>query len=156
MHEYLNAFEYITTVSKIAARRANCAKFIHKCNYWLEAAASDTGNLSPCGPLLHCQKGIRKRWSKTSLCYISLKRRSSFFFFCTLSLIIRIFTVICDVLQHYYDKLFSPESWSSLLTSPLTENNGGACALSLSKNAINAQFIRRVTRRMFSRVLSCT
>ncbi len=34
-----------------------------------------------------------------------------------------------DVLQHYYDERRGPESWSSLLTSPLAENNGGARAL---------------------------
>ncbi len=49
-------------------------------------------------------------------------------FFCTLSLIIRIYTIIYNVLLHYYDKHCGPESWSSLLTSPLAENNRGACA----------------------------
>ncbi len=40
-------------------------------------------------------------------------------FFCTLSLIIRIFTITCDVLQNYYDERHSPEkgclfvSWNS-------------------------------------------
>ncbi len=34
----------------------------------------------------------------------------------------RIFTIIYDVLQHYYVERHSPESWSSLLTSPLAEN----------------------------------
>ncbi len=43
-------------------------------------------------------------------------------FFCTLSLIIRIFIIIYDVLQHYYDNQHSPESWSTLLTSLLSEN----------------------------------
>ncbi len=46
-----------------------------------------------------------------------------FCFFCTLSLIVRIFPVTYDVLQHYYDERFSHKSWSSLLTSPLVENN---------------------------------
>ncbi len=32
-----------------------------------------------------------------------------------------------SVLQHYYDKGCIPESWSSLLTSLLAENNKGAC-----------------------------
>ncbi len=36
--------------------------------------------------------------------------------------------IIFDVLQHYDDEQRSPESWSSLLTSPLAENSGGACA----------------------------
>ncbi len=44
-----------------------------------------------------------------------------FVFFCTLNLIIRIFTIIYDVLQHYYDERCSPESWSLLLMSPLGE-----------------------------------
>ncbi len=48
--------------------------------------------------------------------------------FCTLSHIIRIVTIIYDVLQHYYDNRCSPESWSSLLTSLLDENNRRACA----------------------------
>ncbi len=50
----------------------------------------------------------------------SLKEKYFFFFFlffCILSLIIRVFTIIYYVLQHYYDKPCSPESWSSLLTS---------------------------------------
>ncbi len=50
-------------------------------------------------------------------------------FFCTLSLIIKIFTIMYDVLQHYYDERCSPESWSSLLTSSLAENSRGAHAL---------------------------
>ncbi len=37
--------------------------------------------------------------------------------------------IMYDVLQHYYDDRCSPESWSSLLTSLLAENNGGSCAL---------------------------
>ncbi len=45
-------------------------------------------------------------------------------FFCTLSLIIRIFTIIYNVRQHCYDNRGSPESWSSLLTSPLAEKGG--------------------------------
>ncbi len=46
------------------------------------------------------------------------------FFFCAL-ILIRIFTIIYDVLQHYYDERRSPESWSLLLTSLLAENSGG-------------------------------
>ncbi len=45
------------------------------------------------------------------------------FLFCTLSLIIRIFKIIYCVLWHYYDERCSPESWRSLLTSLLAENN---------------------------------
>ncbi len=41
------------------------------------------------------------------------------FGFCTLSLIRRRFLIIHDALQRYYDVWWSPESWSSLLTSPL-------------------------------------
>ncbi len=37
-----------------------------------------------------------------------------------------------NTLQHCRDEWCSPESWSSLLTSPLAENIGGACALSES------------------------
>ncbi len=44
-------------------------------------------------------------------------------FLCTLNLIMRIFTIIYNVLQHYYDNRRSSESWSSLLTSPLAEND---------------------------------
>ncbi len=41
--------------------------------------------------------------------------------------------IMYDVLQHYYD---SPESWSSLLMSPLAEN-GGTRALSQSVDKHN-------------------
>ncbi len=40
-------------------------------------------------------------------------------FFCTLSLIIRIFPIIFNVLHHFYDEQCSAESWSSLLMSLL-------------------------------------
>ncbi len=69
----------------------------------------------------------------------NLKEKFGFFclFFCTIiisiSLIIRIFTIVYDVLQHYYDNQHSPESWSSLLTSLLAENNGGALRQSVKK-----------------------
>ncbi len=59
------------------------------------------------------------------------------FVLCTLSLIIRIFTIIYNVLQHYYDKQCSSETLSSLLTSLLAENNGGACALGQSVKKYN-------------------
>ncbi len=42
---------------------------------------------------------------------------------CTLSLKKRIFMIIYDVLQHYYDNRCSPESWSSLLTAQLADLN---------------------------------
>ncbi len=48
--------------------------------------------------------------------------------FYTLSLIIGIFTIVYDGLQHHYDKRCSTESWSSLLMSLLAENNRGPCA----------------------------
>ncbi len=70
-------------------------------------------------------------------------------FFCTLSLIIRIFTNIYDILQYCYENWRSPESWSPSLMSPPAENNG-------EENPINARFKRHETRRMFSGVLSCT
>ncbi len=75
--------------------------------------------------------------------------------FCTSSLIIKVFLIISNILQLYYDNQHSPESWSSLLLSQLAENNRGACALRQSKNTINTCFRRRETRRMFSCVLSC-
>ncbi len=37
--------------------------------------------------------------------------------------------ILYHVLQHYYDNLRSPESWNSLLTSLLAENNWDAWAL---------------------------
>ncbi len=43
--------------------------------------------------------------------------------FCTLSLMIRIFTIIFHALQHCYDKRRSSKSWSLLLMSPLAENS---------------------------------
>ncbi len=55
-----------------------------------------------------------------------------FGFFCTLSLIIRIIPIIYDGLQRYYDERRHPESWSSLLTSPLAENRRGAWTLTQS------------------------
>ncbi len=51
----------------------------------------------------------------------SLRRISGFF--CTLSLIIRIFTIVFNVLQHYCTNQLSPDSWSSLLMSSLSEND---------------------------------
>ncbi len=54
---------------------------------------------------------------------------------------IRIFTIIYNVLQHYYDNLCSPESWSSLLMSQLAENNRGACAL--------RQSVKKHNKRLF-------
>ncbi len=42
-----------------------------------------------------------------------------------------------DVLHHCYNNRCSPESWGSLLTSPLAENNGGACALRQSIKKYN-------------------
>ncbi len=42
--------------------------------------------------------------------------KEKFGFFCPLSLVIRIFMIIYDVLQHCYDNWCSPDSWSSLLT----------------------------------------
>ncbi len=46
------------------------------------------------------------------LCINTLKEK---FVFCTLSLIIRIFTIIHNFLQHYDDNWWSSKSWSSLL-----------------------------------------
>ncbi len=56
------------------------------------------------------------------LSWCPLKEKFNFW---TLSLIIRIFTVIYNVLRHYYDERCSHKSWSSLLTSLLAENNRG-------------------------------
>ncbi len=52
-----------------------------------------------------------------------------FDFFCTLRLLIRLFLIMYDVLQHYHDEWCHPESWSSVLASALAENNRGAWAL---------------------------
>ncbi len=93
-----------------------------------------------------------KKQEKKVLWHITWKRSSAL---CTLSLIIMIFTIKYNVLQLYYDKRCSPESWSSLLMSPLAktaENNKGAYP---SKTTKNAWFERRGTRQMFSGVLSC-
>ncbi len=46
-------------------------------------------------------------------------------FFCPLSLKIRISTIIYGDPLHYYDERCSHKSWSLLLTSPLAENNRG-------------------------------
>ncbi len=82
-------------------------------------------------------------------------RRSSVF--CSLSLIIRIFSIIYDVLQHYDDERCSPESWSSLLTSPLAENNGSLWAHQVLRQSVKKGcFKRQDNGRMFSGVLSCT
>ncbi len=56
-------------------------------------------------------------------------------FICTLSLIVRIFTIIYNVLQHYCDERCSHESWSSLLTSLLVENNGGEKAFKVLRQS---------------------
>ncbi len=85
-----------------------------------------------------CQNIKPNRWPNTGECWnwrciisfinqqckcleAACWRRGSFF--CTLSLTIRIFTIIYVVLQPFYAEWCSPESWSSLLTSPLAENN---------------------------------
>ncbi len=41
-----------------------------------------------------------------------------------------------EVQQHYYDKQCSPESWSSLLTSPLAENSGGLGAYQVLQQSV--------------------
>ncbi len=76
---------------------------------------------------------------------------------CTLS-VIRIFTIIYDALQHYYDKWFSPESWSSLLMSPLAKKQQRSMytQTKYTKNTINAHFKRHETLQMFSGVFSCS
>ncbi len=48
---------------------------------------------------------------------------TEWFVFFTVILIIRIFMIIYNVLQHYYDKWCSHENWSSLLMPPLAENS---------------------------------
>ncbi len=62
-------------------------------------------------------------------------------FFC---LIIKIFTIIFDVLEHYYDKLCRPQSWSSLLTSLKTTEEHEHSENPL-KNTINTRFKRHET-----------
>ncbi len=49
--------------------------------------------------------------------------------------------IIYDVLQHYDDDRRSLESWSSLLTSPLSKNNRGACALK--------QYVKKYNKHSF-------
>ncbi len=66
--------------------------------------------LSPTAPR------ITTRYSMTQ------QLKEKLLFFCTLSLMIRIFTIIYNVLQHYYHERCSQEGWSSLPTSPLAEN----------------------------------
>ncbi len=66
-----------------------------------------------------------------------------------------IFTVIYNVVQHYYDEQCSHESWSSLLTPPLAENSWKTMEVkrfdSLSENTC---FKRWDNRRLFTGVLS--
>ncbi len=50
--------------------------------------------------------------------WIFLKEEVHYFSFCTFSFIVRIFTIIYNVLQHYYDEPCSHKHWSSVLTSP--------------------------------------
>ncbi len=71
----------------------------------------------------------------TVLTYFSLLQEK--FGFCTLNLIIRIFMITYNVLQHYYDERRISVGWSSLLTSQLAENNKGACALRQSIKKYN-------------------
>ncbi len=77
-------------------------------------------------------------------------------FLCTLGLMVSILRIIYDVLQQYYDSWHGPESWSSLLTSPLAENNMHVHSDNPSRNTINACFERRETHRIFRGVFSCT
>ncbi len=85
---------------------------------------------------------------------MSNKVKGEVCFFCTFSLVIRIFTIIYNVLQHRYDKLFSLNSWSSLLT--LAENNRDSEAFQVPQQFIEKGcFKRRDNRQIFSGVFSC-
>ncbi len=59
--------------------------------------------------------------------------------FGTLSFKIRMF--YDDVLQDFNNNQRSPESWSSLLTSPPAENNAEACALRQSIEKTQEMFV---------------
>ncbi len=64
--------------------------------------------------LAHCLKWPTEAASRSAARFcvnnIELKEK---FVFCTLTLTIRTFMIIYNVLQHYYDKHHSPESWGS-------------------------------------------
>ncbi len=98
-----------------------------------------------CHAVLH-----RKLWltvlcsTKTMQLLYSPFPQDKFGFFCTLSLIISIFMIIYDVLQIYYDKRHSAESWNSLLMSPLARLKTKEEHMHLadwSKNTINASLV---------------
>ncbi len=58
--------------------------------------------------------------------------------------------------QHHFDDWRSPESWSSLLTSLLAENNGGTCAIGQLVKKHNKHSFQNSRNSLFSVVLSCT
>ncbi len=60
----------------------------------------------------------------SNICSLILKEKCSAF--CTFSLIMRIFMIIYDVLQHYSDERCSHKSWSLFLTSLPAVNIGQA------------------------------
>ncbi len=61
------------------------------------------------------------------------------------------------VQQHYYDKRHSDKSWSSLLTSPLAENNEGKDAFQVLQQSVEKDhFKRRDNCQMFRNVLQCS
>ncbi len=75
-------------------------------------------------------------------------------FLCTYSLIIRIFAIIYNILQYYYDKQRSPENCSSLLTLLLAENNRGACALRQSLKKY-VKLVKCLVVSSYVRTLKC-
>ncbi len=77
-------------------------------------------------------------------------RRSLFFCTWCLDIIIRIFTIIHNVLQHYWHERCRHESWSSLLMSLLAENNRGEGAFQVLWQSIRKDcFKRRDNLQMF-------
>ncbi len=83
------------------------------------------------------------------LCLSAAILKEKFGFLDIKNLIIKIFTVIYNVLQHYYDEWRSPESWSLLLMSPLADRE--ACALTQSiEKYIKRSFYKTWKNRSFS------
>ncbi len=81
--------------------------------------------------VLHC---AAIHWINTIMENLEKSLRKGLFY--ASGLIMRIFTIIYNILQRCYDERHNPESWSSLLTSPLAENNGGAGAFKVLRQSV--------------------
>ncbi len=88
--------------------------------------------------LLYFNSALRYLLSLLSFVKFNLKEM---LIFCTLSLITGMHTIIYEILQHYYDELCSHESWSSLLTSLLAENSGGAGAFQVLRQSVRKKVV---------------